>query len=97
MQLLEDLSATCVTITVLLITRRKVLKDNESCIGVAESKNYPARLKHVVIKCHSFRGLVNKAAIRINHADAKKKLVDASRKPVEANQFFKLTRMLMGW
>ena len=75
----------------------KVFEDNQSCIAVAESKKLSARTKHVAIKYHHFENLVNDKVIKISYIDTKKKLADILTKPIDANQFFKLRFMLMGW
>ena len=96
-QLLEDLKVTCDIITSPPIVTCKVFEDNQSCIAVAESKKPPTRTKHIAIKYHHFRSLVENDTIKINYIDTKKQLADILTKPVENSQFFKLRFMLMGW
>lgn len=96
-ELLKDLSVMCDVITTLPNVTCKVFEDNQSCIAVAESRKPPARTKHIAIKYHHFRGLVDNGVIKINYIDTKKQIADILTKPVESNQFFKLRYMLMGW
>ena len=96
-QLLEDLKVACDIITSPPIVTCRVFEDNQSCIAVAESKKPPTRTKHIAIKYHHFRSLVENDTIKINYIDTKKQLADILTKPVENSQFFKLRFMLMGW
>ena len=96
-QLLKDLEVACNVITTPPTVTCKVFEDNQSCIAVAESKKPPTRTKHIAIKYHHFRNLVDNGAIKINYIDTKKQLADTLTKPIESNQFFKLRFMLMGW
>ena len=96
-QLLKDLKVACDVITTPPIITCKVFEDNQSCIAVAESKKPPARTKHIAIKYHHFRNLVDNKVIKISYIDTKKQLADILTKPIETNQFFKLRFMLLGW
>ena len=96
-QLLKDLKVACDVITTPPIIICKVFEDNQSCIAVAESKKPPARTKHIAIKYHHFRNLVDNKVIKISYIDTKKQLADILTKPIETNQFFKLRFMLLGW
>ena len=96
-QLLEDLKVACDVITTPPEVSCRVFEDNQSCIAVAESKKPPARTKHIAIKYHHFRNLVDKGTIRMSHVDTKNQVADIFTKPIEDNQFFKLRCMLMGW
>ena len=75
----------------------RVFEDNQSCIAVAESRKLPARTKHIAIKYHHFRNLVDRGVITISYIETKKQMADIFTKPIESNQFFKLRYMLMGW
>ena len=75
----------------------RVLEDNRSCIKVAESPKFTPRTKHIAIKYHHFRGLVNDKLIRISYIDTKEQMANILTKPVENSQFFKLRYMLIGW
>ena len=68
-QLLEDLKVACNVINTPPKVYYNVFEDNQSCIAVAESKKPPARTKHIAIKYHHFRSLVNKKVIRIKYID----------------------------
>ena len=66
MELLKDLQVACEVITIQPVVTCKAFKDNQSCIAMAESRKPPARTKHISIKYHHFRNLVNKNVIKIN-------------------------------
>ena len=71
-QLLKDLKVACDVINTPTIVACKVFEDNQSCIAVAESKKPTARVNHIAIKCHHFRGLANNSLININYIGIKK-------------------------
>ena len=96
-QLLQDLKVACDVITTLPAVYCRVFEDNQNCIAVAESKKPPARTKHITIKYHHFRGIVNKGTTKIKYIDTKNQIADIFTKPIENNQFFKFRCMLMGW
>ena len=97
MQLLKDLKVNCSVVDTPPQVHCEVFEDNQSCIAVAESRKPPARTKHIAIKYHHFRSLVDNKTIRIRYIDTKKQLADLLTKQIEDNQFFKLRFMLMGW
>ena len=70
-QLLKDLEVACNVITTPPTVTCKVFEDNQSCIAVAESKKPPTRTKHIAIKYHHFRDLVDNGAIKTNYIDTK--------------------------
>jgi len=96
-QLLNDSRKSCAVINTPPNVFCKVFEDNKSCIAVAESKKPPARTKHIAIKYHHFRGLVENKVIRIHYVDTKEQIADLLTKPIESSQFFKLRYMLMNW
>ena len=96
-KLLEELSIACDVITNPPLVTCKVFEDNQSYIAVAESKKLPERTKHIAIKCHHLRSLVDKKIIKINYVDTKKKLANTLKNPIEFNKLFKLRHVLMGW
>ena len=96
-QLLEDLFVACDVITVTPEVKCRVFEDNQSCIAVTESKKHVTRTKHIIIKHHHFRSLIDKNAIKINYIETKKKVVEILTKPIEINQSFKLRFILLAW
>ena len=71
-QLLKNLKINCNAVNTLPEVHCEVFKDNQSCVAVAEQKKPPARTKHIAIKFHHFRSLVDKKIIRIRCIDTKK-------------------------
>ena len=84
-ELLKDSRVASNVITIPPAVICKVFEDNQSCIAVAESHKLPARTKHIAIKYHHFRNLVDKGVIKINYVKTKKQMVDIFTKPVENN------------
>ena len=95
--LLKDLKKACDRIDIPPNIYCKVFEDNKSCIAVAESKKPLVRIKHIAIKYHHFRELVEDKVIRIIYVDTKEQIADLLTKPIENSQFFKLRYMLMNW
>ena len=71
-ELLNDLKVACDITTNPPQVTCKVFEDNQSCIAVAESKKPLASTKHIAIKHHQFRSLVDNGTININYIDTKK-------------------------
>jgi hypothetical protein len=77
-------------------------KDNLSAIAMAESLKFTLRTKHIAIKYHHFRSRVhttfNKSGdIKLKYISTKKQLADIFTKPLDAESFFTLLKMLSGW
>ena len=51
----------------------------------------------IAIKYHHFKNFIDDKVIKISYIDTKKQLSDMVTKFIEANKFFKLRFMLMGW
>ena len=89
-ELLKDLKRIWNIIDTLSKVFYKVFEGNKSYIAVA------AKIKHITIKYHHFRSLVNKKVIQINYIDTNEQLADILTKPVENSQFNKLLYALIG-
>ena len=77
-------------------------KDNLSAIVMAESLKFAPRTKHTAIKYHHFHSRVhatfNKSGdIKFKYISTKKQLADMFTKPIDAESFFTLRKMLSGW
>ena len=70
-QLFEDLKGACYVINTFSKVYCEVFEDNQSCVAVAESKKPLTRTKHITIKYHHFRSLLDKKVIRIKYIDTK--------------------------
>jgi len=69
---------------------------------MAESLKFTPRTKHIAIKYHHFRSRVNTSFnksgdIKLKYISTKKQLADIFTKPVDADSFFTLRKMLSGW
>ncbi len=77
-------------------------EDNLSAIAMAESLKFTPRTKHIAIKYHHFRSRVNTSFnkygdIKLKYISTKKQLADIFTKPLDADSFFSLRKMLSGW
>jgi hypothetical protein len=74
-----------------------VHEDNQSCISMATTQKFSPRTKHIALKYHHFRSYVNSKQIEIHYINTHDQLADCLTKPLGANLFFDLRKMLMGW
>ena len=77
-------------------------EDNLSAIAMAESLKFTPRTKHIAIKYHHFCSRVHTSFkksgdIKIKYIFSKKQLADIFTKPLDADSFFTLGKMLSGW
>jgi hypothetical protein len=77
-------------------------EDNLLAIAMAESFEFTSCTKHITIKYHHFCSHINTSFnksgdITIKYMSAKKQIADIFTKPVDADSFFTLCKMLSGW
>jgi len=77
-------------------TTCKVYEDNESCIEMAKNRQFSPRTKHITIKYHHFRRLVNKI-VTLHFIDTNEQMADALAKPLETTKFEYLRKKYCGW
>ena len=65
----------------------KIYEDNQSCIALAKHPERHSRAKHIDIKYHFVRELVEDKQIEMVYIPTKEKLGDMFRKPIPRNQF----------
>ena len=73
-----------------------VFEDNTACIAMATSNKFNPRTKHIALKYHHFRAVLNSGSIKIYYVDTLQQLVDNFTKPLKADQFSFLRTKLMG-
>ena len=74
-----------------------VHEDNQSCISMATKQKFSPRTKHIALKYHHFRSFVDSKKIEVQYINTQDQLADCLTKPLGANLFFDLRKMLMGW
>ena len=74
-----------------------VHEDNQSCISMATKQRFSPRTKHIALKYHHFRSFVNSKQIEIKYVNTHDQLADALTKPLDAETFLRLRKMLIGW
>ena len=77
-------------------TQCKVYEDNESCIAMAKNRQFSPRTKHIAIKYHHFRRLVNKT-VTLHSIDTNEQMADALTKPLDTTKFEYLRKKYCGW
>jgi len=65
----------------------KIYEDNQSCIALAKNPERHSRAKHIDIKYHFVRELVEDKQIAMVYTSTKKQLGDMFIKPIPRNQF----------
>ena len=77
----------------------KVFEDNRSCIAMAEGQKFSptCRTKHIALKFHHFRKMVQQKRIRILPIRSAEQTADILTKPLPDNAFIYLRKKLNGW
>ena len=70
-------------------------EDNQGCIKLATSERINARTKHIDIRHHHLRDLVENGIIELEYCETDKMIADAMTKPLPAPKFKEL-RSKMG-
>ena len=87
-QLLSDLGEPATGAT-------RMYEDNQGCIKLATSERINARTKHIDIRHHHLRDLVENGIIELEYCETDKMIADAMTKPLPAPKFKEL-RSKMG-
>ena len=87
-QMLVDLSAHCGT------TPISIFEDNQAALCLAKNPKDHRRTKHIDIKFHSIRDLVNSGQVTVNYCPSADMLADIFTKPLAKDRFTSLRNML---
>ena len=68
--------------------------DNLSAIHIAQNPVQHARTKHIDIRHHFLRELVESQTLGIDHIDTNNQLVDIFTKPLDPDRFLSLRRSI---
>jgi hypothetical protein len=74
----------------------KAFEDNNGALEMATIHKLRPRTKHINVKYHHFRSVVNNGLITIHKIDTSAQLADIFTKPLAVNLFVKLRRLIMG-
>lgn len=77
--LLGDLEVHCLSIT--------ILEDNQSCIHIAKNRENSKRVKHIDIKHHFIRNLIENETILLEYIATNEQIADIFTKPLCRNTF----------
>jgi hypothetical protein len=72
-------------------------EDNLLTITMAESLKFTPCTKHIAIKYHRNTSFNKSGDIKIKYISTKNQIADILNKPVDADSFFTLRKMLNGW
>ena len=74
-----------------------LFEDNDACLQLARAPRMNPRTKYIGLKYHHFRSYVQSEIVKIEPIDTTDQLADMLTKPLEAPQFQKLRKGLLGW
>lgn len=74
-----------------------LFEDNDGCLQLARAPRMNPRTKYIGLKYHHFRSYVQNKLVQIEPIDTTEQLADMLTKPLEAPQFTKLRKGLLGW
>jgi len=80
-----------------LIPASLVYEDNAACIVLAETDHHKPRTKHISLKWHHFRDLIQQGEIKIQKIESQKNWADILTKPLLHIAHRRLTSAILGW
>ena len=69
-----------------------VMEDNQSCIAMAKNPQHHGKSKHIEIKYHFVRKLVENETIKLEYCSTKEMIADILTKGLNREQFCYLRR-----
>ena len=75
----------------------KVFEDNHSCIAIAKAPKLTPCTKHIALKYHHFRGMVEAGIITIEPIGTKDQIADILAKPLRQIDNVRIQQRLIGW
>ena len=64
-----------------------ILCDNQSCIKMTENPMFHAKLKHIEIRYHYIRDMVQRGAIKLQYVSTDEQVADVLTKPLSRIKF----------
>ena len=71
-----------------------ILCDNSSTIQLSKNPIFHGRSKHIAVRFHFLRDLVNDEVVRLSFCCSEEQVADTMTKPLKLEQFEKLRSML---
>lgn len=71
-----------------------IMCDNNSTIQLSKNPVLHGKSKHIEVRFHYLRDLVNEGTMRLNYCPIEDQIADIFTKPLKLDQFVKLRRML---
>jgi hypothetical protein len=69
-------------------------EDNQACIAIANNPEKHARTKHIEVKYHFIRDLVENGVVKLQYCNTKVQIADLLTKPLPVGDFVKLRNLL---
>jgi hypothetical protein len=73
-----------------------MFEDNQACISMVNSPVYSDRNKHIDVRYHYTRWLVEEGVVEVKYISTHKQLADIFTKALPRDQFQKLRNIIMG-
>ena len=74
----------------------KVFEDNQSCIKVAKAQALTLRMKHIAVRYHYFRSMVENRKVEIEYCPTMEMVADMLTKPLPDELFKKHRKEMLG-
>jgi len=71
-----------------------IICDNSSTIQLSKNPVFHEKSKHIDVRFHFLRDLVNEGVVELSHCSSQNQIVDIMTKPIKLEQFEKLRGML---
>lgn len=71
-----------------------IMCDNSSAIQLSKHPVFHGKSKHIEVRFHYLRELVNDGVVKLCHCSTENQVADIFTKPLKLKQFLKLCKML---
>lgn len=72
-----------------------IFEDNTTCLAIANNHVTSKKARHIKVKYHYIRQLIEDKEIEVKHKPTEDMLADIFTKPLDVNKHLKFTRLLM--
>ena len=80
-----------------VIVKVNIYEDNQACIQMVKNGTTTAKTKHVDIRLHFIREVINNLNFNLNYINTKEQLADSFTKPTGEKQLLHLCKIIFQW